>query len=297
MPSGSLTHWSDGGGDEKTPLIGRGTVAGGADTLHTHTARAWTPLRYGAAVVVAAVSACVVVVAAATAHTALTGDFLHKKYILLSLGRSGSTTTFAAIDSLTHGQMRPLDKTMLYEILGSSSHAMNKRTDPDAKTRKFFEKKFREHPSTPTAGFKWKPLVDNENYDRAWKWCVANDVRLIIMTRNPLDMVISQTKHHDHPSLNPHCHGDHCVQDHAVKVELPTGDELSKKMGELQKHYDMVRKKCEEMKANCHETSYEKLFATDPAKQLAAWRDVVRFVQDKYHADEVSVGRLTLALT
>lgn len=232
-----------------------------------------------------------------TTGAATGGDFnfKHDKYILVSLGRSGSTTTFAGIDKLTHREMRPLDKAMLYEILGSSSHAMRKRTDPDQKTRNFFEKKFREHPATPTAGFKWKPLVDNENYDRAWRWCVHNDVKLILMTRNPLDMVISQQKHHENPHLNPHCHGAHCVQDHAVQVTLPTGDQLSTKMGQLQKHYDVVRGKCVTMRAKCFETSYEKLFATDSRTQLAAWRELIAFVQDESHAALVTQEDVTFA--
>ena len=66
--------------------------------------------------------------------------------------------------------------------------------------------------------------TDNPDYDRAWKWCVDNNVKLILMTRNPLDMAISQEKHHENPHLNPHCHGPDCVHKHAaVRVTLPTG--------------------------------------------------------------------------
>lgn len=299
-----------GGGDENTPLIS-------VDVPNNDDASAtWTTAkgfwRISVALVLAVCLGIVTLVyepGVFTTRAATGGDlkvkadkrilnygFKHDKYILVSLGRSGSTATFAGIDLLTHGTMRPLDKTMLYEILGSSSHAMRKRTDPDRKIRNFFEKKIFEHPTTPTAGFKWKPLVDNEHYDRAWSWCVDNDVKIILMTRNPLDMVISQQKHHDNPHLNPHCHGFHCVKDHAVQVTLPTGDHLSAKMGQLQKHYDVVRGKCETLGGNCFETSYEKLFATDSRTQLAAWRELIAFVQDKSHAKEISDVDITFAV-
>lgn len=269
--------------DERTPLINPTTAT--AATTTTTSKGFWRLL--SAAVVVS-----VVFVGVATLGYGprfLTDRLGHhdipNKYILISLGRSGSTPTFAAIDKLTHGQMRPLDKTMLYEILGSSSHAMQKHADPDRKTRRFFEKKLVQNPTTPTAGFKWKPLVDNDNYDRVWKWCAENGVKLILMTRNPLDMVISEQKHHENPSLNPHCHGPDCVAKHAaVRVTLPVGDELFDRMTKLQAHYDLTRGKCAAMHAKCFETSYEKLFAKDDKKQLAAWHELIAFVQDESHA-------------
>ena len=69
-----------------------------------------------------------------------------------------------------------------------------------------------------------------------------------------------------------------------LDASLPAGDDLSKTMGALQKHYDMVRRKCKEMKAQCYETSYEKLFAADSPTQVAAWHDLIAFVQDEAHA-------------
>lgn len=284
--------------DERTPLI----TGGAAPESSPRTRKSPPSSSWWVVGVVCALVACLGVAAVAmfggssVGFPGRYGDFEHKKYILVSLGRSGSTPTFAAIDKLTHGEMRPLDKTMLYEILGSNVHAMTRRTDPDRKTRRFFEKKFMEHPSTPTAGFKWKPLVDNEHYDRTWKWCAKNNVKFIVMTRNPLDMVISETKHHENPHLNPHCHGTHCVEAHAVKVTLPLGEDLETKMGHLQKHYDMVRRKCVSMHAKCMDVSYERLFASDKQEQLKAWREVIAFIQDEAHAHLITEEYVKFAL-
>jgi len=85
-------------------------------------------------------------------------------------------------------------------------------------------------------------------------WCAANDVHVVFMTRNPLDLLISTTKHHENPQLNPHCHTHGCLEAHrSVTVQLPTGGPLLAALRAPQDHFDVVRRKCKEFKAKCFE--------------------------------------------
>ena len=114
--------------------------------------------------------------------------------ILLSKGRGGSTVVAEVISRFAH-----TDPTMIRkEILGHGREDMRHPSDPQTTMVDWFAKKTAQHPRSAVIGFKWKPWhVGSKAYAGAWDWVVAHDVRVLWMTRNALDELISSTKHMD----------------------------------------------------------------------------------------------------
>jgi hypothetical protein len=114
--------------------------------------------------------------------------------ILLSKGRGGSTVVAEVISRFAH-----TDPTMIRkEILGHGREDMRHPSDPKATMVDWFAKKTTQHPRSAVIGFKWKPWhIGSKAYAPAWDWVVAHDVRVLWMTRNALDELISSTKHMD----------------------------------------------------------------------------------------------------
>ena len=114
--------------------------------------------------------------------------------ILLSKGRGGSTVVAEVISRFAH-----TDPTMIRkEILGHGREDMRHPSDPKKTMVDWFAKKTAQHPRSVLIGFKWKPWhIGSKAYAAAWDWVVEHDVRVLWMTRNALDELISSTKHMD----------------------------------------------------------------------------------------------------
>ena len=114
--------------------------------------------------------------------------------ILLSKGRGGSTVVAEVISRFAH-----TDPTMIRkEILGHGREDMRHPSDPQKTMVDWFAKKTAQHPRSVLIGFKWKPWhIGSKAYAAAWDWVVEHDVRVLWMTRNALDELISSTKHMD----------------------------------------------------------------------------------------------------
>lgn len=171
---------------------------------------------------------------------------------------------------------------------------MRKNHKPWKTVENFYHDAFNKYPQAATAAFKWKPFVDNEAYDGLWKWCAKHGVKIVLMTRNPLDVLISRTKHAENPKLDPHCHAHHCLKQHKhVTVKLKLGD-LIERLDEFTKDDDYGRRKCHEYDLDYIEVTYEDMFSKDRERQLKAWHAVVRFLRGDIFAGFVNEDKVKI---
>lgn len=150
------------------------------------------------------------------------------RVILLSRGRGGSTVLATTLAAFGHSDPEKLH----HELFGGNAIEMRKLQNPTRKMEDWFREVEREQPMAGVIGFKWKPYVMGvgTNYGSAWDWVAAHNVSVVWMTRNILDVLISNHKHcGDHPckdgdmDIAAHCqHGDEkCIALHRdVKVTL-----------------------------------------------------------------------------
>ena len=148
--------------------------------------------------------------------------------ILLSKGRGGSTVVAEVISRFAHTDEHMIRK----EILGHGREDMLHPSDPKATMVDWFAKKGAQHPRSQLIGFKWKPWhIGARAYAGAWDWVVSHDVKVLWMTRNALDEMISSTKHQDAQrlladGLTPHCKTKDadCIAEHQqTRVKFDPG--------------------------------------------------------------------------
>ena len=141
--------------------------------------------------------------------------------ILLSKGRGGSTVVAEVIARFAHTDPNMIRK----EILGHGRVDMLHPSDPKATMVDWFARKRAQYPRGKLVGFKWKPWhIGAKAYAGAWNWVVSHDVKVLWMTRNALDELISSAKHQDAErtlladGLTPHCEtGDtECIAEHKL---------------------------------------------------------------------------------
>ena len=118
------------------------------------------------------------------------------------------------------------------ELFGANENEMRTCKDPTTKMRKWFGEMERTQPLAAIVGFKWKPYVMGvgTHYGSAWDWVSEHNVSVVWMTRNLLDVHISNAKHED-DALQAHCKpgDDTCIAQHRdVKVTLDHKNLVSK---------------------------------------------------------------------
>jgi len=185
--------------------------------------------------------------------------------ILLSKGRGGSTVVAEVISRFAH-----TDPTMIRkEILGHGREDMRHPSDPQTTMVDWFAKKTAQHPRSAVIGFKWKPWhVGSKAYAGAWDWVVAHDVRVLWMTRNALDELISSTKHMDAQrlladSLTPHCKtkDSDCIAEHLhARVTLPPGTLVEMLANDTRMFSTDVKALLVAKGARYHHVAFEELF-------------------------------------
>ena len=185
--------------------------------------------------------------------------------ILLSKGRGGSTVVAEVISRFAH-----TDPTMIRkEILGHGREDMRHPSDPKATMVDWFAKKTAQHPRSDLIGFKWKPWhIGSKAYAGAWDWVVAHDVRVLWMTRNALDELISSTKHMDAQrlladSLTPHCKtkDSGCIAEHQqTRVTLAPGTLVEMLTNDTRMFYTDVKALLVKRGVRYHHVTFEELF-------------------------------------
>jgi len=206
--------------------------------------------------------------------------------ILMSLGRSGSSSTWQVLGSLTGQETKSVEYTgssrsasiRFFEKIGPNDNGMWV-----LKYMCFMQQLF---PKAGVVGFKWKPNRSILSMDAS-----VNGLKLLGKQKNPsikvvrsrrnlLDVLISRYKHKRSTANVPaHCRvGDKACLEKQLKaglgVELPTYKLLSL-LKTLTKEENDVDKRLKEYGVPRISASFEKLYYSDDASE---WRKILQFL-------------------
>ena len=134
--------------------------------------------------------------------------------------------------------------------------------EPKSTMKNWFFKMEKEQPNARVVGFKWKPYVYSDLYDDAWDWVRRYNVSVVWMTRNLLDVCISNAKH-DNADLSAHCKpGDaKCVADHTeAKVTLNASALVSRLEFSDNKYDSQLRETLVANNVSYRQLNFEDLF-------------------------------------
>jgi hypothetical protein len=207
-----------------------------------------------------------------------------KSVILMSLGRSGSESTFQIISNLTG-----------FETLGDEITGVNA-----VASKAFFEqvdnrgqwmldylcKRQARFPHAGMVGFKWKPheeaSIQNEKAKAALMLLSqSSSIRLIRSRRNDLDRYLSQLKHKPgmRRMLPPHCKvGDTiCVQKHARRpLKVPDLEKLYKTLSDAKAGEDQIDRFLKEEQVPHISVTYDRLYyPSTPEEGAAEWNSIL----------------------
>lgn len=206
-------------------------------------------------------------------------------FILLTLGRSGSGSTWQIIGNLT-GQETPSE-----ELTGSSSRMSEKffaSLSSQNDSRWMLDNlcsKQQKYPLAGAVGFKWKPFPATffgQPAKAALETVALSDspqIRVIRNRRNLLDIVISSYKH-ERANVKAHClRGDkRCLLRHqkfGTGLVLPT-KELLNRLKTLSDAEDRVDRMLEEMEVPHVQVTYERLYYG--GDDTSEWTKIFRFL-------------------
>ena len=192
------------------------------------------------------------------------------RVILLSRGRGGSTvlaTTLAAF-----GNSDP--EKLHHELFGSNEKEMVKLQNPTETMQDWFREMEQEQPLAGVIGFKWKPYVmGTSTYGSAWDWVAEHNVSVVWMTRNILDVLISNHKHcgddkhcEDDKRMTAHCHSgdEECIAEHRdVKVTLDASTLLAELEHSEEKYETNLSRSMNAKGVNFIKVMFEHLFVGD----------------------------------
>ena len=192
------------------------------------------------------------------------------RVILLSRGRGGSTvlaTTLAAF-----GNSDP--EKLHHELFGSNEKEMVKLQNPTETMQDWFREMEQEQPMAGVVGFKWKPYVmGTSTYGSAWDWVAEHNVSVVWMTRNILDVLISNHKHcgddkhcEDDKRMTAHCHSgdEECIAEHRdVKVTLDASTLLAELEHSEEKYETNLSRSMNAKGVNFIKVMFEHLFVGD----------------------------------
>ena len=194
------------------------------------------------------------------------------RVILLSRGRGGSTVLATTLAAFGHSDPEKLH----HELFGGNAKEMRKLENPTRKMEDWFREMEKEQPMAGVVGFKWKPYDmgdGSSRYGSAWDWVAEHNVSVVWMTRNILDVLISNHKHcGDHPCkddsvhIAAHCqHGDEkCIAEHRdVKVTLDASTLLAELEHSEERYETNLSRSMSHKGVNFIKVMFEHLFVGD----------------------------------
>eukprot|EP00964_Phaeocystis_antarctica_P093792 scaffold60604_cov57-Phaeocystis_antarctica.AAC.3 len=194
------------------------------------------------------------------------------RVILLSRGRGGSTVLATTLAAFGHSDPEKLH----HELFGGNAKEMRKLENPTRKMEDYFREMEKEQPMAGVVGFKWKPYDmgdGSSRYGSAWDWVAEHNVSVVWMTRNILDVLISNHKHcGDHPCkddsvhIAAHCqHGDEkCIAEHRdVKVTLDASTLLAELEHSEERYETNLSRSMNHKGVNFIKVMFEHLFVGD----------------------------------
>lgn len=201
------------------------------------------------------------------------------RIIIMADSRSGSTILTELISKLTNSPGISLE-----ELFGQSYPDMLKVTTTIDVMKDFFARRRKVYPNG-YIGFKWKPMVMNEHYDRALQWASDKCIPIVYSFRNFLDVAISEYKHHswmvDHKD-KPHCkvNDTKCIENHLSFQTTVDPHELLKRMQFQSDHRKLIMRRLKEVNAKNYVVSYESLFLRP--NKLHVWQDLIKWVDPSF---------------
>lgn len=211
-------------------------------------------------------------------------------YILMSLGRSGSGSTWQVIGTLT-GKETPSE-----EYTGSSTPASKQFFEAHGNDDKWLVqhlcKKQQKYRNAKVVGFKWKPYAPIFNAPAAQAGLKTIStlkepmIKIVRLRRNLLDVQISRRKHSSHKTIGAHCmKGDlKCIEkgvNASMGLDLYTGNmgRLFNRLDTLQKYEDRVDELLLKMNVPHVQVKYERLFNVDgKGGDIEEWEKIFSFL-------------------
>lgn len=208
--------------------------------------------------------------------------------IFIVNGRSGSDATWATLSALAGGKSPIGEHTGENKV--KAMDFLGRMTEEEGSwwVSEHLCQFAHLHCDKPLAAFKWKPFVDSWELPAAQgmlnKIATFDDpkIKVIFMTRNPLDVLISKTKHHASGAghqLEAHCAPDdwECIQQHIDTgrgLVMPV-DTLLQDLEEAESAFKMFSNSLERMNVHYIKTTYEDLYAQDHAEE---WMRIFKFL-------------------
>jgi hypothetical protein len=206
--------------------------------------------------------------------------------IFIVNGRSGSDATWATLSTLAGGRSPIGEHTGENRV--KAMDFLGRMTEEEGSwwVTEHLCQFAHVHCEKPLVAFKWKPFVDSWDLPAARgmlkKLALFDEpkIKVILMSRNPLDVLISKIKHtKSGHTIQAHCAPDDqaCLELHANSgrgLELPTKDLLK----DLKKATDSFQAFASTLKGmNIHHvsTTYEDLYARDDAEE---WMNIFKFL-------------------
>ena len=212
--------------------------------------------------------------------------------LFLAAGRSGSSNTWMTLSKLAGKQNEAL------ETVGSNEYQVKHLFDylGTEEVGAWWVKEHlceitRYHCDSQIAGFQWKPY-GNSVSSLAGKGVLeeiasfsfggtgsSQAIRVLFMTRNPIDVLISSLKHH-HNKIEAHCQptDQKCLNQHKAaqmaKFSLPT-ENLLDTLEKAVKHVEFVKSSLSNIGVDYYHTTYEKLYNSDNAEE---WMQIFRYI-------------------
>lgn len=212
-------------------------------------------------------------------------------------GRSGSSNTWLTLSTLAGERNEALETVgsnqdqvdEFFDYLGSEEAGSWWVTEHLCETQNY-------NCGSGIAGFQWKPYgrsitspagkgvlktigsftfndVDGENNDGS----SGEKIRVLYMTRNPIDVAISSAKHHL-STVSSHCRASdkECLKNHKTaekKVNLPT-KKLLKTLQKAKDQEEEIENGLREAGIDYYKTTYEKLYDSEDAEE---WMRIFRY--------------------
>ena len=204
--------------------------------------------------------------------------------ILLSRGRGGSQVLAKVISHFAHADTR----MMSHELFGGSHEIMAqvaiRRNGPWKMMRNWFARWETQSPHARVIGFKWKPYMESRAYLEAWDWASSHNVSVLWMTRNLLNVLISNNKH-DTP-LPPHCqpNDNACIEEYQqLRVTLDPRTLISNLSHAKRKYETDLEALLVTKGVHYHKVSFDVLFesngrSADHETALVAWNGVFGYL-------------------
>ena len=218
--------------------------------------------------------------------------------VFISAGSSGSSNTWMTLSKLAGGEVN-----LAREDLGSTPDQVKLFMDTFRSeeygawwVHQHLYEVSRLYARSNIAGFQWKPYsnsllssfgqgvlkgIAGYNANITKQHSISSNhassiIRVLLMTRNRLDVIISNIKHKNKREIGYHCDKDdeQCSQQHNVKVTLPT-DVLLQKLRYHKTSERRVESILQSMGVEYYRTSYERLYNTN---NIEEWKKILSYL-------------------